>query len=274
MPRQGRGGLKDFAVRTASALVLGAVILGVLFFGGVWGLAIATSAIAALCVAELYALARRESRLPNEVFGLAAVAAMPLAAAAYGPAGLTAVVGVLIVASLAWHVLFRQVRLTDTAVTVFGAIYVGFTLAHLVLIRQLDGGTLIALTMIISVWVNDVFAYIVGSAFGRHRLAPSISPNKTVEGLVAGSVATVAVWVLMGLFADLALPAGWLVALGLGASVGGVVGDLAESRIKREAEVKDSGRLLPGHGGFLDRFDGFIVICVVTYYLLVLAGVQ
>jgi phosphatidate cytidylyltransferase len=274
MPAESPGVLKDFAIRTVSALVLGAVILGVLFFGGVWGLAAAVAAVAALCVSELYALARRESRLPNEIFGLIAVIAMPLAAAAYGPSGLTAVVGALIIASLAWHVFFRQVRLTDTAVTVFGAIYVGFTLAHLVLIRLMDNGTLIALTMIISIWVNDVFAYIVGSVVGKHRLAPTISPKKTVEGLIAGSAATIAVWVVIGLAGDLGLTMGWLIVMGVGASVGAVVGDLAESRIKREAAAKDSGRLLPGHGGFLDRFDGFILICIVTYYLLIVAGVQ
>jgi phosphatidate cytidylyltransferase len=257
-----------------SALVLGAVILGVLFFGGVLGLAAAVAVVAALCASEFYALARRESRLPNEIFGLIAVIAMPPAAAAYGQSGLNAVVAALIIASLAWHVFFRQVRLTDTAITVFGAIYVGFTLAHLVLIRQMDNGTLIALTMIISIWANDVFAYIVGSAFGKHRLAPTISPKKTVEGLIAGSAATIAVWAVMGVAGDLGLTVAWLIVIGMGVSVGAVVGDLAESRIKREATVKDSGRLLPGHGGFLDRFDGFILICIVTYYLLILAGVQ
>lgn len=274
MPEKSRGSLKDFAVRTATALLLGAAMLGVLFFGDVWGLAIAVAVIAAVCAAEFYALTRREARLPNEIFGLIAVVAMPLAAAAFGPSGLTAVVGALMIASLAWHVFFRQVRLTDTAVTVFGAVYVGFALAHFVLIRKLDNGTLIALTMILSVWINDVFAYIVGSAVGRHRLAPTISPNKTVEGLAAGSVATIAVWLVMGLVADLGLSTGWLVAVGLAASVAAVVGDLAESRIKREVGVKDSGRTLPGHGGFLDRFDSFILICIVTYYLLVLAGVK
>ncbi len=185
MPEKSRGSLKDFAVRTATALLLGAAMLGVLFFGDVWGLAIAIAVIAAVCAAEFYALTRREARLPNEIFGLVAVVAMPLAAAAYGPSGLTAVVGALMIASLAWHVFFRQVRLTDTAVTVFGAVYVGFALAHFVLIRKLDNGTLIALTMVLSVWINDVFAYIVGSAVGRHRLAPRCDRlPQDPEGLV------------------------------------------------------------------------------------------
>lgn len=274
MTARSAGLLKDFAVRTASAVLLGAAILAVLFFGRVVGLAAAVAVVAVLASAELYRLARREHRLPNEVFGLVAVAAMPFAAAVAGASGLAAVVSALVVASLVWHVAFAQVRLSDTAVTVFGAVYVGFSLSHLVLIRQLDSGTLIALTMIVSVWANDVLAYLVGSTMGRRRLAPRISPRKTVEGLVAGTVATVVVWLAAGPLAGLALRWQWLLALGLGASAGAVFGDLAESRIKREVAAKDSGRLLPGHGGFLDRFDGFIVICVVTYYLLRLAGVR
>lgn len=274
MPAQRVGSLKDFGVRTTSALAVGLVLLAALFFGGVWGLATLAAVIAALATAELYALARRERRLPNELFGLIAVVAMPFAAAAWGSGGLTPVLAWLLIASLGWHVAFRLVRLSDTAITVFGALYVGYGLSHVVLIRELDHGLMTAFVMILSIWANDVFAYLVGSAVGRHRLAPRISPKKSWEGLAAGTAGTVAVWVAGGLLAGIPATPFALAAIGLTCAMAAVTGDLAESRIKREVGVKDSGALIPGHGGFLDRFDSFILVSVVTYYAVQIAGVS
>lgn len=266
--------LRDFGVRTTSAVLLGATILAALLFGGVWALAIVTSAIAVLATVEFYALVRRERRLPSEVIGLTAVASMPLAAAWYGVTGLAAMVGLLVISAFFWHVMIRQIRLTDTGTTLFGAVYVGFTLAHLVLIRQFDAGVMLALTMIVSIWVNDSFAYVAGSAFGKHKMAPRISPKKSWEGLLAGTIGTTGVWLASAFLPGVELSLGWRIAIGLGASIAAVIGDLAESRIKREVGVKDSGTLLPGHGGYLDRFDSFIMVAIVTHYMLFLAGTR
>ncbi|MDP2299220.1 MAG: phosphatidate cytidylyltransferase [Coriobacteriia bacterium] len=265
--------LADFAVRTTSAALLGAVMLVAIVFGGVWGVAILVSAIGVLVAAEFYTLTRRERRTPNEVFGLTAVFALPLATARYGSAGLATTVSVLIVAALVWHVAIRSVRLSDTAVTVFGVAYIGFTLAHLVLMRQLAGGVALCLLLVFGVWANDVFAYLAGSSIGRTPLAPRISPRKTWEGFAAGTLATTLVWVVGGSYlTSMAWPS--LVFVGLSASAAAALGDLAESRFKREVMVKDSGTLLPGHGGFLDRFDSFILVTVVAYYTLTLVGVR
>lgn len=268
------GSLKDLGIRAASALALGVSMLAALFFGGIWGLAAVMAVIAVLACVEFFAMSRRERRMPNELVALSAVAVMPFAAAQYGATGLTAIVGALVISAFFWHVLIRQIRLIDTAVTVFGAVYIGFTLSHLILIRQMEQGVLLALATIASVWANDVFAYLVGSAIGKHPLAPRISPKKSWEGLVAGTIGTAGMWLLAGSLFD--LPVGWgaLVTIGLLASVAAVIGDLAESRIKREVRVKDSGTLLPGHGGFLDRFDSFIMVAIVTYYALFLVGVR
>ena len=266
--------LKDFGVRTSSAVALGAVILIALFFGDVWALAVVTSVIAILATSEFYSLVRRERRLPSELIGLTAVATMPLAAAAYGAIGLTAMVGLLVISAFFWHVMIRQIRLTDTGITLFGAVYVGFTLAHLVLIREFGSGVMLAFTMIVSIWVNDSFAYMAGTAFGKHKLAPRISPKKSWEGLVAGTIGTTAVWIASTALPGIELPLGWRIAIGLAASVAAVIGDLAESRIKREVGAKDSGTLLPGHGGYLDRFDSFIMVAIVTHYMLFAAGVK
>lgn len=271
-PPKKEKGLSALIVRSATAALIGLAFLAAILFGKTMGLAAVISVIATLAVAEFYAMSRRERRLPNELFGWAAVAAMPFAAAAYGPFGLTAVVSMLVIASLLWHLMFRQVRTTDTAVTVFGAVYIGFTLSHFVLIRALDAGTELALATIVSVWANDVFAYLVGSTIGRHKMAPRISPNKSWEGFAAGTVFTMAVWVAVYFVASTGLSLTSFIFVGAAASVAAVVGDLAESRLKREAGVKDSGVALPGHGGFLDRFDSLTLVSIVTYYMLLVGG--
>lgn len=275
-----RGGrASTIAIRVGVAVGYGVVMLATLLYGGILGLGVLVAAIATLAVLEFYEMTRREHRLPNEVFGMLAVAAMPIAAALGGMRALTAVLGVLLVASLLWHLAFRSVRTTDTAVTVFGAIYVGFALSHLVLLRGLDGGLLLAVTVVVSTWSNDSFAYIVGATLGRHRMAPQISPNKSWEGFAAGTLFTVAVWLGAYWIAERYLGGApfalvWHGVIGAAAAAAAVAGDLAESRLKREAGVKDSGRSLPGHGGFLDRHDSLLLLCVVVYYLVLLAGVR
>lgn len=265
--------LKDFGVRAASALVLGAVMLGSLFFAGVWGLAVVAAIIASGAMWEFVQLTRRGRTLPEEMPALAGIAALPFAAAAWGPTGLLAAGSVLVVAMLVRHVLVRQLRLADTAVTVFGAAYIGLGASHLLLMRRLEDGVMLVLATIMSVWANDVFAYLAGSSFGRRPLAPRISPKKTWEGLAAGTVGTTAAWLGIGsLGTDLAF--GPLVAVGLVASLAAVFGDLVESRFKREAQVKDSGALLPGHGGMLDRFDSFLVVTIVVYHVLLAVGAR
>jgi phosphatidate cytidylyltransferase len=278
--------LRDLAVRLLSALVLAAVILGALVWGGTMWWAVAVAAFAVMCTTEFYAITRTEHRKPNELFGLVAVAAMPLAvgwyiidyaggasklaAVQHGVIGITSTLAVLVFAALVWHLVFRQVTTSDTAITIFGVVYVGFTLTHLVLMRELDSGVELVFVTMASVWANDTLAYAIGSPFGRHRIAPKISPKKSLEGLIAGTVGTVAVWVGLGLSGvQTGLPMWWLVLTGLAVSAAAVLGDLAESRLKREAGVKDSGTLLPGHGGFLDRCDSMLLVSVVAFYMLV-----
>lgn len=268
MGSSGSKGLSSLITRAITAFVYAAVMLGTILFGRPLGLGLLISLVGVLAAAEFYSITRREHRLPNEVLGLLAVGAMPTSAALWGWVGLMSAVTVLVVGALAWHIAFRQVKTTDTAVTVFGALYVGFLLSFFVLIRQLDGGTILALATILSVWASDVFAYFVGSAVGRHKMAPRISPNKSWEGFFAGLFGSMGVWVLAGFTVDIDLSFTWLLFVGLATGLAAVLGDLFESRIKRESGVKDSGTLLPGHGGFLDRFDSLILVSIVAYQLL------
>lgn len=274
-PEERRGPrLSGLVPRLLTAIVYAGVMLAAIFFGGTLGLAIVISIAAVLAVSEFYAITRKEHRLPNELFGIIATGAMPLAAATWGTDGLLLVVAVLLVASLMWHVAFRRVTTADTATTVFGALYVGFMLSFFVLIRDLDSGTLLALATLLGVWANDVFAYLVGSLLGRHKMSPNISPNKSWEGFAGGTIFTIVVWIGLYFLIDSPMSLPWHALVGVTVSVTGVLGDLAESRLKREAGIKDSGTLLPGHGGFLDRFDSLIMVSVVAYILLVLGGAQ
>jgi phosphatidate cytidylyltransferase len=287
--------LRDFGIRTVTAITLGVVLLGADLWpdllgkgdGLLWALVIA--ALAAVCATEFYAMMRTEHRKPNEVFGVIAAAAMPIAAGLYaaqaipggaasaadlGSVGLTAVMGGLILTALIWHILFRQVTASDTAVTVFGAVYTGFTLAHLVLMRALDSGAELVIITLAGVWAMDVLAYLVGSAIGTHRLAPHISPKKSWEGFIAGTVGTMAAWGVGWYVTGSPLPLWVFLVTGAVAAAAALFGDLVESRMKREVAAKDSGRLLPGHGGFLDRFDSMIMVSIVVYYVLLFAGAR
>jgi phosphatidate cytidylyltransferase len=284
------GALRSFVLRTVTALTLGLVIIVADLWGGTLGFAVVVAVIAGACASEYYGIMRAGHRRANELFGVTAAAIMPVAAALYatralvgtgassaselGSVGLTAVMGGLILAALLWNIVFRQVKGADTSITVFGAVYTGFTLSHLVLIRALDSGAELVLIVIASVWCMDVFAYFIGSAFGTHPLAPHISPKKSWEGFAAGTAAMVVAWIVGWYLVHPSLPLWQFALAGLITSVAALLGDLAESRLKRDVGVKDSGTFLPGHGGFLDRFDSLIVVAIVAYYVLLFAGAK
>ena len=275
---------KSLMYRLATSVVYAAVVLGAIWFGanGPFGryepivLGIVLGIFAGFAAAEFYALSRRESRLPNDMFGIVAAVAMPIFASLWGMAGLTAVVTALIAASMLWHVSFVRVRTADTALTVLGAVYTGFMLAYLVLIlRVYSYGMVLAYAVVLSVWANDSLAYLVGSTIGRHKMSPRISPKKSWEGFIAGVAGSVIVWVgLALLFPEVGVSALLAVVIGLVVGVAVFVGDLFESRMKREAGVKDSGNLLPGHGGFLDRLDSLILVCLWAYWILWWGGIR
>jgi phosphatidate cytidylyltransferase len=152
------------------------------------------------------------------------------------------------------------------AITVFGVVWIGVALAHGVLLRDLPHGDGIIVDILVGTFIGDSGAYIGGRWFGRRKLAPAVSPNKTVEGLAIGmATAVLATW-LAGTYQD------WLsgtdaLLLGLGVAVAAPLGDLFESFIKRDAGTKDTGRLFGPHGGALDRLDAVLFTAVVGYYM-------
>lgn len=141
-----------------------------------------------------------------------------------------------------------------------GALILWFFSAAVFELAERDGGRVLILLTLVLVWAMDVGGYFFGKQFGKHKLAPQVSPNKSWEGLWGGAllallVAAVASFLILPRFAVLPLPAAQMCVLGVVVAVLSVIGDLAESMFKRQSDVKDSGALLPGHGGLLDRLD-------------------
>lgn len=158
--------------------------------------------------------------------------------------------------------------LLDAAVLLFGVFYVAWLLGHLILIRHMTDGSFLIFFLFLVTWANDTAAYYVGTFWGRHQMAPRISPKKTWEGAIGGVLGSVAAaFACRAWFLD-SLSATDAAALGLLVGVMAPLGDLCESVLKRSAGVKDSGGIIPGHGGVLDRMDSLIFTAPVLYYYL------
>jgi phosphatidate cytidylyltransferase len=221
-------------------------------------------ALGLLCMHELYGMYDRAH--PARLAGFLALAGL-LLAALYGGQ-----YQILLVAVCALPVLFAFTLLQPhpsvggMAITLLGIYWIGFGLAHAVLLRGLPHGQGIVIDVLVGTFLGDTGAYIGGRLFGRRPLAPSISPNKTIEGLLIGmAVAVLAVW-CAGRYQEW-LPGTHALVLGLGIAIVAPVGDLFESFVKREARVKDSGGIFGAHGGALDRLDAVLFAAVVGYYI-------
>jgi phosphatidate cytidylyltransferase len=154
------------------------------------------------------------------------------------------------------------------AVTIFSIWWIGLAFAHAVLLRELPHGAGIVVDVLVGTFLGDTGAYFGGRMYGQRPLAPNLSPNKTVEGLLIGMLtAVVATW-FAGLYQDW-LPGTSALLLGIGVALSAPLGDLFESLVKREAQTKDTGRLFGAHGGALDRLDAVLFSIVVGYYVWV-----
>ncbi|HAS27890.1 MAG TPA: phosphatidate cytidylyltransferase, partial [Dehalococcoidia bacterium] len=154
--------------------------------------------------------------------------------------------------------------------TLAGILYIGWLLSHYISLRELEMGREWVFYALAVTFATDTFAYFIGKTWGRHKLAPDISPKKTIEGAVGGVLGAVVISVLAVWLFALPINYGIAVLLGIVVSIFGQVGDLFESLFKRNMGIKDSGKSLPGHGGFLDRIDSIVFTGVVVYYYVVL----
>jgi phosphatidate cytidylyltransferase len=253
----------DLGARVLAALPAIAVALFLVIEGGAV-YAVGLLILGGVCMHELYAMYSRAR--PVRLAGFLALAGL-IAAAEYG-----AQYQVLLVAVCALPVLFaltllqRAPSLGGMLITLLGIYWIGFALAHAVLLRGLPHGLGIVIDVLVGTFLGDTGAYLGGRLFGRRPLARSISPGKTVEGLAIGmAFAVLGVW-LAGRYQDW-LPTSHALVLGVGVALAAPLGDLFESFVKREAGTKDSGALFGAHGGALDRLDAVLFTAVAGYYI-------
>jgi len=174
---------------------------------------------------------------------------------------------------LIWLLLRRQKEeaFISWAWTIAGILYVGLLLSYLVELRGVDAGRDWVFFVLFTTFGSDTIAFFAGSILGRHKISPHISPGKTWEGAIAGVFGAIIVSLLLVIILDLPLSYGQAILLGLLVSIFGQLGDLTESWFKRNMGVKDSGKLLPGHGGVLDRMDSIVFAGIVVYYYVIWA---
>lgn len=270
-----RGWTEKLLTRTLSGVIYVVVILACLYLGVV-PTAVLMSAMGWLCCSEFFRICRMAGRLPNEIGGLTAAFAYPLLTAFFGLRVTMLITCAMILSVAIWYVFNLRVNIGDVAVTLFGPLYTSFMLSFITLLRASNqglDGALLTLIVIGAIWVEDSLAYLVGSSLGAHKMAPRISPNKSWEGFFGGLLGSVLVWVLGAAFNVGGITWPIAIACGLVEGVVAVFGDLFESRIKRGVGVKDSGNLMPGHGGLLDRTDSLLFGGAVTYAVLLLGGI-
>jgi phosphatidate cytidylyltransferase len=266
-PREPRSDLLPRVLAAIPAILFALLIVGQ---GGLV-FAVGLFALGVVALTELYTLMRRVR--PVNLAGFLTIGGL-LAAALYGDPQ-----QVLLVLAISFPVtfylaLFRPRRAHVSwaiAATMFGILWIGIPLVHAVLLRETPHGDGLVINVLIGTFLGDTFAYFGGRMYGRTQIAPLISPNKTLEGLVIGmGGGAIAFW-FAGLYQD------WLtgrdaIIIGAAVAVSAPVGDLFESLIKRDLEVKDTGRLFGAHGGVLDRLDAVFFSIVVGYYVAVGLG--
>jgi phosphatidate cytidylyltransferase len=253
-------------------------LLAAVWIGGYWLLAL-VAILSLLGMKEFYHLAQVKGYAPLSWWGYA-IGLSVILAVFFGHHYLWGLSVILLLLMFFSIVIRAKV---DTAImslssTVFGLIYVSLLLSHMILLRYISdpvmlfdevydpvGSKLIVLTFAL-IWIGDTGAYFTGMAFGKRPLAPKISPKKSMEGLAGGALFTLAAAFLIARFWIWELSAWQALAIGLGVVIFGTLGDLFESLLKRDAGVKDSGSLLPGHGGVLDRFDSMMFALPFVYW--------
>lgn len=275
--------MSEFAKRIAFSAVAIPVVIGVIWTGGL-ALALLLAVAAALAAYEFYTLAIGTGSVPLWGHGVVLSAMIPLAVHArflgyWAPPVSVVMLVVLELLTVAlWVRGAKGKPLEVVGITLLGTFYTGGMLAfgygmryHRFAVEPV-AGTLLVLLPLLLTWATDTAAMLCGNAFGVRKLMPSVSPNKTVVGAVAGAVVAVAFSVIFVRFAlqpyaRLSMPLAAAGAFGLVVCLAGQVGDLVESMLKRQAGVKDSSALIPGHGGALDRVDSLLFTLPVAFVL-------
>lgn len=265
--------------RVVTALVLIPIVLLLVFLAPHWLVTLAVAAVAMLAAWEFLGLAIASGAKPPRIATLVAILLLFLGTLEW-PDQSVAILGMLTLGLLVYITFSQPVdeTLASAATAIFCLLYVGFTLLAVPALREEANGPSLVTFLLCAVWAGDSVAMYTGKAFGRHKLAPHLSPNKSWEGSLGSLAGSLLVTLLLlGLAhlmstqwdsAKLSFPEDTWYWLGLAAliNVAAQTGDLAESALKRSAGVKDSGSLLPGHGGVLDRIDALLLAAPALWY--------
>lgn len=275
-------GLPNVWVRIIVGVTLVPVILMVAWAGSLY-LTLFVDLVIVAGLWEFYRLCHEKGIEPNRYVGISGGLAISIAASLHAEHATPGIVAAVVIAAASTEV-FRSRNssaIQNVATTVFGVLYVGWLTSHLILLRNINEGTdnltemdgmgAVLLALLIP-WICDTAAYFTGRAIGRHKLIPRVSSGKTIEGAIGGLLGTPLILLVLRpeLFAFIGTVD--TVILGLVGAVVSQTGDLAESLIKRDANVKDASQIIPGHGGVLDRFDSVLFSApFVFYYLTIVA---
>lgn len=276
--------------RVLTALVLAPLVLILVFLGPMWLITAVVAGVAMLAAWEFLALTERRGAKPPKVLTLGTIALLFAgdyllsSSGSAMPEHTANLFGALCVVLLVFCTFRSPVEraLSDATSSVFALFYLGLTLLVIPMLRAATNGPSLLAFLFLTVWAGDTVAMYAGRAFGKTKLAPNLSPNKTWAGAIgsiAGAVAVAAI--LLALSTYLAqwnsvklsysdAPWWYWLVLAVVVNVAAQVGDLAESALKRSAGVKDSGTLLPGHGGILDRIDALLLAAPVLWYAQVI----
>jgi phosphatidate cytidylyltransferase len=268
----GGGGATDLSTRVVTGVIAAGVLLAAAAIGST-ALVLLVLAAVTMAGAEMFQALRTRGYQPATLLGLVGCAAMVLAAYNYGLVAFPLILTLMVIFSFLWYLtgVVNAKPTMNIAVTLFAFVYVGFLGSFAALFLAVPGERAVGLLLgaVICTAAHDIGAYLVGKYWGKTPLAPELSPNKTFEGLVGGVLASVFIALLI---VSRVAPwdAGKAFWLGVVVAIAAPLGDLCESMIKRDLGVKDMGKLLPGHGGVLDRIDALLFVIPATYYLCVL----
>jgi phosphatidate cytidylyltransferase len=245
------------------------LIIAIIWFGEPW-FTLLMASMAGLAGWEFYRMAGRLKVQPITYFAIAFVVLVMVSPHCPYPSTLTILITSAITISLVW-LLIRYPRdraFTNWAWTMAGILYLGWMLSYWIELRSLEAGRALVFLAMFTTFVNDTSAFFVGRAWGKHTLAPSISAGKTWEGAIGGLLFSILAALIIRVIFTLPFNYWQTALVGFVISIFAQLGDLIESLLKRNTGVKDAGRLIPGHGGILDRLDSLIFTGVVVYYLV------
>lgn len=262
----------DLAARLKTAVPVALLVIGIMIYAPTFILGVVVMLLAVLGIYEFDSLFEQRNIRLSLLAMLGSTFFLGGATILGGILGLTAALATTCVGLFFYYlILLSPSKISDIqiiGISLFGILWVPWSFNHLTLIKNLPEGTALLFLLVLSIWSSDIAAYFGGKAFGRLPLAPTISPKKTIEGSICGILASGAIAIIFSYFFLESVAWGLATFAAVGAALFGQIGDLIESKIKRLCEVKDSGTLFPGHGGVLDRVDGFLTATPIFYYFM------